>query len=76
MGHRGLLSLLCLTLFAIAGCPSAPQDVSGLATAVDNLCTTETSETLRDVGDELLARRQRIPELFPELAELINAGAD
>lgn len=55
--------------------PRGPNDPdSPEAPLVAELKTSESAETLRDVGDGLSARRERMPELFPELNMLIAAG--
>lgn len=65
----------CCGVLVLTGCPSeAPEGQEALV--VEDLKTTASAETLRDVGDGLSARRDRILELFPEVAALIEAGAD
>ncbi len=74
MCSRRSQALMFATLF-VTGCP-AGVSVGPEAALVEGLRTTASAESLRDVGDGLSARRERIPDLFPEVATLINAGAD
>ncbi len=74
MTRKLIQPLLTLPLILFCGCPgggAAPE----LVAAVNNLSSSDSTAAVRNVGDGQLARRERIPELFPEFAELSAAGS-
>jgi len=70
-----ILNALALAIPVVPGCGVGAVVDPALIAAADELQSTESAETVRDIGDGLAARRSRIPELFPEVNTLIAAGS-